>query len=65
METKDVVEKVLQERIEQMERYMSIAKALLKKRNYLQTAVRLEEAAQQGKFDNFMLSVFDSMTRSD
>lgn len=65
METKQVIHNDLSDRIERMQRDIETAKALLKRRNYLQCAVRLQKAAERAQFDTLTLNVFDSMTTVD
>lgn len=62
MKTEDVLEQELKARMARMEAMLRQAFDLLEKRDYLQCAVRIQEAGQQGQFDTALMNVFDAMT---
>lgn len=61
MDTKDVVKQDLQNRIEGIEEYLRSARACLKDGQYLQCAVRLQEAAKLGQFSELVLNILDTL----
>ena len=60
MNTKQTIEDELGNRIEAMKNFLVAAQECLDEKNYLQCAARLEMAAEQGKFPQFMMDIFDS-----
>jgi hypothetical protein len=65
MKTEDVVRQELQSRISQAEMCLESAKDCLKEKDYLQCAVRLQMAAEQGQFSELLMNVFDSLAASN
>ena len=60
MKTEDVVQRELQGRIDQVEMCLKSAKECLKENDFLQCAVRLQIAAEQGQFSDLLMNIFDS-----
>ena len=60
--TKDICRANLEQRIKGMEKMIKAAKERLKEDDFLQCAVRLEKAAEEARFENTLLLVFDSMS---
>lgn len=65
MKTEDVVKQELEARIGQVELCLKSAKDCLKENNFLQCAVRLQMAAEQGQFSELLMNVFDSLAASN
>ena len=62
MDTSQVITEELRKRIRAMEELIKSAKDCLKDEDFLQCAVRLEEASNQGKFSELLINIFDSMS---
>ena len=56
-----VIERNLLDRITTMKKYLKLAEGCLADSDYLQCAVRLQKAAEQARFDEMLLSIYDSM----
>ena len=64
MSTKVVAVEELECRIHSMKHFIEEAQACLDDNDFLQCAVRLEMAASQGKFDDFMMQIFEAVTEA-
>ena len=62
MDTSQVITEELRKRIRAMEELIKSVKDCLKDEDFLQCAVRLEEASNQGKFSELLINIFDSMS---
>ena len=65
MSAKNIIIEELGQRIITMKNLISSAELCLQDEDYVQCAVRLEMAANQGKFDDFMMRIFEALTEAE
>ncbi|WP_461521578.1 hypothetical protein [Porticoccus sp.] len=62
MTTQEVCRDYLDGQIKSMEALIRSAEECLDDGDFLQCAVRMEEASSKARFDNLLMAVFDSMS---
>ena len=64
MKTTEVIYEDLNARISRMKESISSAESCLSERDFLQCAVRLQDAGSEAGFDNLHLNIMDSMGKN-
>ena len=62
MKTEKILEDDLSARIERMQASIWSANACLDDNDFLQCAVRLQDAAKEAQFDDLIMNIYDSMS---